>query len=336
VPDELAIARSQLIELGVDPAIAAEASLADCARLRLRQTLWGSEPTHTAAEMGARFGLDDATVRRLWMSLGFPDPGDRPTFREADEPIVRVGAAGIQFFDFESIDKFSLVVGMSARRVSDAAAALLEEFTQDAALGAVEQLEQTVFATQLLRAVAEEVLPLVLLHSLQETLEFATLVESEGGGRLCVAFCDLAGTTALINSTNGRAVMDELAAFEVTAHELVVQHRGHVVKFVGDEVMYTTPSASDAIAVGRALLGWVAGRPALGSARVGIAMGPVLQRDGDFFGPTVNRAARLVAQADAGTLLVDAALTDEGAETVVTLRGFADPVPVRAVKPDGG
>jgi adenylate cyclase len=333
--NELAVARSQLVELGVDPEVVARASVAECARLRLRQTLWGSAPDLTAAEIGARVGLPGDTVRRLWTRLGFPDPVDRAEFRDVDVPIFGLGAAGIEFFDLDGIDKFSLVVGMSVRRIAEAASSLLgDELEHRDGLDAAEQLEQTMVATQLLRAVAEEILPVVLLHAMQETLEFATLVESEGGGHQCVAFCDLAGSTALLNSSDDPSVMDELAAFEVTAHELVVHHRGQVVKFVGDEVMYTTAAPADAISVGRALLRWVAERPAFGEARVGIAVGPVLQRDGDVFGPTVNRAARLAGSAEAGTLVVDAALSADGREAGLSLRGFSELVPVRVLTPE--
>ena len=50
-----------------------------------------------------------------------------------------------------------------------------------------------------------------------------------------------------------------------------------------------------------------------------------------MFPAITNRAARLAACAEPGTLLVDAELTDEGPEIRVELRGFADPVRARAL-----
>ena len=44
--------------------------------------------------------------------------------------------------------------------------------------------------------------------------------------------------------------------------------------------------------------------------RVGLAFGDVMVRQGDFYGPTVNLAARLVASAEPGTALTDADLHD--------------------------
>jgi adenylate cyclase len=170
------------------------------------------------------------------------------------------------------------------------------------------------------------------MHAFAATVDFNTLVQAEGEGRVCVGFCDLSGSTDLLNSSASLRAMEALAAFEVVANDLAVRHGGHVVKFVGDEVMYTVAAADDAIAVGRALLAWVADHVTLGSARVGIAIGAVTQRDGDLFGPTVNRAARLTAAAAPDTMLVDAALTEAGTPATVELRGFAESVAVRVLR----
>ena len=42
--------------------------------------------------------------------------------------------------------------------------------------------------------------------------------------------------------------------------------------------------------------------------RVGLAFGDVMVRQGDFYGPTVNLAARLVASAEPGTAITDRVL----------------------------
>jgi adenylate cyclase len=64
-----------------------------------------------------------------------------------------------------------------------------------------------------------------------------------------------------------------------------------------------------------ALVRRAAGYPELPPVRAGIARGPVLARDGDFYGPVVNLASRLTDIARAGTVLasssVHAALADD-------------------------
>jgi adenylate cyclase len=88
----------------------------------------------------------------------------------------------------------------------------------------------------------------------------------------------------------------------------------------------------------------VEGAPQAGlpPAHVGIHAGPVIQREGDYFGRTVNLAARIAPRAVAGEVLV----TDEVVQTSgrignirfievdpVDLKGFTKPVPLhRAVR----
>jgi adenylate cyclase len=293
--------------------------------------LWGGPPSLTAADLAARTGVDAETVRRLWVRLGYPDPGDRAAFRDADEVTFRLAAAGTELFGIEEVEQFSLVIGMAVRRVTDAARALSVGRLDELDLPLPERLEQGAAATTLLRSVAEDMIPNLLLHSLQAVLEFTARQEAEGGGRLCVGFCDLAGSTSLLNSERSPDVLAALARFQIEANDIVVRHRGQLVKFVGDEFMFSVAAPSDAIEIGQAAIAWVGAEPALDTARVGIAAGDVLQRDGDLFGPTVNRAARLAGHAQPGTLLVDADLVDDGPEIDVDLRGFPEPVRARAL-----
>jgi adenylate cyclase len=88
----------------------------------------------------------------------------------------------------------------------------------------------------------------------------------------------------------------------------------------------------------RAIVDWAVGfqrlfdeRPA---ARIGIHQGPVIYRDGDYFGRDVNLASRVVARARGGEVLVTDAVVDavgggdylafEGIGTV-KLKGFNEP-----------
>jgi adenylate cyclase len=75
-----------------------------------------------------------------------------------------------------------------------------------------------------------------------------------------------------------------------------------------------------------------AGLPA---AHLGVAAGPVVVQGGDYFGRTVNLAARLAAHARAGQVLVTAPVAEAGADGVafaelgeLRLKGFTAPVRV--------
>jgi adenylate cyclase len=78
---------------------------------------------------------------------------------------------------------------------------------------------------------------------------------------------------------------------------------GRVVKLLGDGAMLHFPNANDAVRGSLELLDRI---PAAGlpPAHAGVNAGPVVFRDGDYYGRTVNVAARVADHASAGELLV--------------------------------
>ncbi len=82
---------------------------------------------------------------------------------------------------------------------------------------------------------------------------------------------------------------------------------GRVVKMIGDEAMFVADSALDAARIGLALAEAYADDELLSDVRVALAVGPVLVQDGDYYGPVVNLASRVVNMAAPGAVLV----TDE-------------------------
>jgi adenylate cyclase len=77
-------------------------------------------------------------------------------------------------------------------------------------------------------------------------------------------------------------------------------------------------------------------------AHAGIAVGPVIFQDGDYYGRTVNLAARLSGVAEPGQTVVDAEVVrlagghdDIGFRSLgkVSLKGIASPVEVYEARP---
>ena len=131
--------------------------------------------------------------------------------------------------------------------------------------------------------------------------------------------------------------MDELSqlmsGFETVAADVVADHGGRVVKFIGDAVMFVTPDPVSAVAAAEGLV--VAAEDRDLQARAGVSAGTVLALDGDYFGPVVNLAARLVALAGPGDVLASETVIEwlgdrRESESLGsrTIRGFDDPVPV--------
>jgi adenylate cyclase len=77
-----------------------------------------------------------------------------------------------------------------------------------------------------------------------------------------------------------------------------------VVKMIGDEVFFSAPSVDAACRIGTEVCQAVALDPLLPPARGSVGLGPVVPREGDYFGPLVNLVARLVKAAAPGALVV--------------------------------
>ena len=118
-----------------------------------------------------------------------------------------------------------------------------------------------------------------------------------------VGFADLVGFTALTQQFAATDLDELLLRFEQHVLDAIPPEGARLVKLIGDEAMFVAGSAEQAASIARDLVraahddARLAGRPR--RARRG---DEVLVRDGDVFGPTVNRAARLVTVAEPSTV----------------------------------
>src|ERR1700694_3066612 len=101
---------------------------------------------------------------------------------------------------------------------------------------------------------------------------------------------------------------DAVKRHDALMRDAIESHGGYVFKTVGDAFCATFPRVSDAVAAAlhaeRALLR--EDFSGVGGLRVRLALhtGEASERDGDYFGPTVNRVARLLAVGSGGQVLV--------------------------------
>ena len=118
---------------------------------------------------------------------------------------------------------------------------------------------------------------------------------------------------------------------------------GREVKHTGDGIMASFVSISGAVQSGidvqRSLLRRNQEVEPPIDVRIGISVGEPVTEDGDLFGSSVQLSARLCGVAPTGGIAVSSAVRDLCAgkligfesKGVVTLKGFADPVPVYEV-----
>jgi adenylate cyclase len=123
-------------------------------------------------------------------------------------------------------------------------------------------------------------------------------------------FTDLVGYTALTEA-NGDDRAAELALdFYARVRGLLPHHAAAEVKTIGDGMMLRASDAGSAIRLGLRIVADLEESPGFPPVRVGIHSGPAVERDGDWYGATVNVAARLCAAAGGGQVLVSEATTE--------------------------
>jgi class 3 adenylate cyclase/tetratricopeptide (TPR) repeat protein len=156
-----------------------------------------------------------------------------------------------------------------------------------------------------------------------------------------VVFCDVAGSTALAESTDPEVLRALLARYFERMKQIVESHGGTVEKFIGDAVMavFGVPMVheDDALRACRAAVEMRDALPELGiQGRIGVNTGEVVTGTEERLatGDAVNVAARLEQSAQPGDVLVGASTyrlvaPAVEAETVdpLEVKGKSEPVP---------
>jgi predicted ATPase/class 3 adenylate cyclase len=132
-------------------------------------------------------------------------------------------------------------------------------------------------------------------------------------GLVTFLFTDIEGSSRLWEQTPER-MRPALARHDALIRGAVERHHGTVVKMLGDGVHAAFDDPVGAIAAIIELQLALAVPPTEGElalrARCGLHVGVVEQRDGDFFGSPVNRAARIMSVAHGGQMLLSQAVVD--------------------------
>ncbi len=160
-----------------------------------------------------------------------------------------------------------------------------------------------------------------------------------------VIFADLAGFTALTEAHGDEDAVELVQQF-ASLVRAKLPASATLVKIVGDAAMIVADDCADALRLAMELVAAsqdLPGRPALS---VGIHAGDVVERDGDYWGHTVNVAARVAGEARPGEILVTEAVreriasadTDLDAQLIAKgehrLRNVSRPIRLFALPPD--
>jgi adenylate cyclase len=122
-----------------------------------------------------------------------------------------------------------------------------------------------------------------------------------------IGFVDLVGYTELMQGLDEAETIELVRQIESVGYDEVARLGGSVVKMVGDGLLFRAPTPDQTVEIAVTLVG-KAGRGNVPKARAGVTWGPVVRLHGDLFGPTVNLASRLMAEAETGTVYTAGAM----------------------------
>jgi adenylate cyclase len=304
------------------------------------------EPTVPFERAARDVGLEPALLERIWSTVGFA-PRRPERLSEDDVRALRYIAAVLEAgFPLVAFIQLIRVYGQALSRIADAETRLFHIYVHEPLM------RQGVPGLQMaeeMEMLAGDLLPFAsplmdYLHQrfLREFMERDVVGHMEtdldesidlGRVRVTIAFADLAGWTRFTEEVGEEEALDVVESF-IEAVTDTLPEDARVIKTIGDEVMIVGQDAGE-------LTDWAVGFQRLWQERpmprIGVHQGVTLYRDGDYYGRDVNLAARVVARARGGEVLVSDAVMDATGEAdqahlrfentgQVKLKGFDEPV----------
>ncbi|KZE95196.1 pH-sensitive adenylate cyclase [Agromyces sp. NDB4Y10] len=320
------------------------------------QYRWSELCEETFDELAERLEIPFDVIQRIGAVLvnRHVSPEDRT--RADDDALYTPTGMVAAWADLDAVMRIGRVYVDALRRVADAEAELFQTHLvgglMQTGLTYGEALERSTWLAARMTPHMDRML-LAVYHRQQERGWTEGIIEGieravEASGAHAgparppaFAFIDLAGYTA-ITDQQGDAEAARLAReLSSMVDRIVADHAGTPVKWLGDGVMVHFRDPGDAV---RATVQMVAAAPVIGlPAHAGIAAGPVVTQDGDYFGRAVNLASRISGAAAAGQTLVTGSVVDLADDPSlafrevgpIELKGFADRVPVFEAAPVG-
>jgi adenylate cyclase len=123
-------------------------------------------------------------------------------------------------------------------------------------------------------------------------------------------FADLAGFTALTEVHGDEEAADVAEEFFRAVRAFLLEYGAQEVKAMGDALMVRVADPECAVRLGLRIVHDVGSSHGFPAVRVGMHTGPAVERNGDWFGATVNLAARTSAAAGGGEVLLTAATAE--------------------------
>ncbi|HET6697212.1 MAG TPA: adenylate/guanylate cyclase domain-containing protein [Gaiellaceae bacterium] len=282
----------------------------------------------TYEELAAELGRPSDLVRRLSGELGFPPPED-DRVRAEDAEILRLLFLRLDIADDDELSRFARLYGGTIQRLVGSGLQFFDLAVRQRVATfddlSTEEQDRLVYekAAGYTELVASIVPWLQARHRERSVLEYLVgvtegfmeergLAPPQPKQPPAIAFLDLTGYTALAEEQGDEAAAELAADLATVVHEASRTYDCRPVKWLGDGVMFYFAEPESAIRSGLALMEQ-AEKAISVPARIGINAGPVIVQEGDYYGRTVNVAARIADYAGPHEVLVsDEALRSSG------------------------
>jgi adenylate cyclase len=287
----------------------------------------------TFRQLSETTGIDMDLLKVVREAVGFAEPG--PDDRVREDELSVVPAIALQLSNGIRpvvIERWLRVCADSLRRIAETETGWwrtdVEQPLLEGGMTTVQMLEAQADFGSRINPMMEHVLLAIYrgqqehawsqsaLEDVEDALERAGLL-SRLRHPPAVCFLDLTGYTRLTEERGDEAAaaLAETLAAVVRRHSL--EHGGRPVKWLGDGVMFLFQDPGQSVLAALDMVEGVA-TEALPPARVGIDAGPVIFQEGDYYGRTVNIAARIAEYARPGEVLVSQEVVDAAEGTPVT------------------
>jgi adenylate cyclase len=308
--------------------------------------------TTTLEETAAATGLPEELAARLFDAWELPRPQPGQALRADDDELLQLAGPALEGFgnDETALLGAARQLGDRLRGLAESQVRLFHTHVEEQ-LGAQGHLDHSwtddlnQVAASMMASLERTLLLLYRRHFEHYVLDVTVLraeaaLERAGLARRrpvrppAIAFLDLTGYTKLTEERGDRAAAELAGRLVEIVHEFAHCCGGRPVKQLGDGVMFHFPAPAQGVRCGLELVDRIP-KVGLPQARVGLHSGPVVFQDGDYFGRTVNIAARITDYARPGEVLVsDQVVADadplEGVRFApvgpVSLKGLSAPI----------
>jgi adenylate cyclase len=273
----------------------------------------------TFTEVSQQLGRSPELLRRLSFEVGLPPAAD-DRVRDEDAEILKLIVSRLDLASEEELSRFARLYGGSVQRLVSSGLQFFDQAVRqrvaefddlsneekDALVyrkaGGFTELVATVVPWLQRRHREHSVLAYVVSVA-EEFMEQRGITPPQPKQPPAIAFLDLTGYTSVAEEHGDQAAAELATGLAGIVNQAAQAYDGQAVKWLGDGVMFHFPDPARAI-LGAIDLVEQTEQAIQVPARMGVHAGTVIAQEGDYFGRTVNIAARIADYAQPHDVLV--------------------------------